>query len=122
MARLPRYIIPGQPQHIIQRGNNRQPIFAAAADYAFFRDVLVEAASKKKIGDRPRFSPVSSLQTPLLTRRRGFFLFRIQTKADKRTPTLFNVTPVMSYTSFIASRQSCGDRHANHQHVLRHHH
>lgn len=49
MARLPRYIIPGQPQHIIQRGNNRQPIFAAAADYAFFRDVLVEAASKKKI-------------------------------------------------------------------------
>jgi hypothetical protein len=23
MARLPRYVIPGQPQHIIQRGNNR---------------------------------------------------------------------------------------------------
>lgn len=49
MARLPRYIIPGQPQHIIQRGNNRQPIFAAAADYAFFRDVLVEAASKHQL-------------------------------------------------------------------------
>jgi putative transposase len=30
MARLPRYVIPGQPQHIIQRGNNRQAIFAAA--------------------------------------------------------------------------------------------
>ena len=27
MARLPRYVIPGQPQHIIQRGNNRQVIF-----------------------------------------------------------------------------------------------
>lgn len=49
MARLPRYIIPGQPQHIIQRGNNRQPIFAAAADDAFFRDVLVEAASKHQL-------------------------------------------------------------------------
>jgi hypothetical protein len=31
MARLPRYVIPGQPQHIIQRGNNRQVIFAADA-------------------------------------------------------------------------------------------
>ncbi|MGE3296160.1 MAG: transposase [Porticoccaceae bacterium] len=46
MARLPRYVIPGQPQHIIQRGNNRQVIFAAEADYQFFCDALVEAASK----------------------------------------------------------------------------
>ena len=46
MARLPRYVIPGQPQHIIQRGNNRQVIFAAEADYQFFRDALVEAANK----------------------------------------------------------------------------
>ena len=46
MARLPRYVIPNQPQHIIQRGNNRQVIFAADADYQFFRDALVEAANK----------------------------------------------------------------------------
>lgn len=46
MARLPRYVIPGQPQHIIQRGNNRQAIFAAEADYQFFRDALVEAAQR----------------------------------------------------------------------------
>ncbi len=46
MARLPRYVIPGQPQHIIQRGNNRQVIFAAEADYQFFRDALVEAADE----------------------------------------------------------------------------
>ena len=46
MTRLPRYVIPGQPQHIIQRGNNRQVIFAADADYQFFRDALVEAAKK----------------------------------------------------------------------------
>ena len=44
MARLPRYVIPGQPQHIIQRGNNRQVIFAADADYQFFRDALIDAA------------------------------------------------------------------------------
>jgi putative transposase len=46
MARLPRYVIPGQPQHIIQRGNNRQVIFAGDADYQFFRDSLVEAAGR----------------------------------------------------------------------------
>jgi len=46
MARLARYVIPGQPQHIIQRGNNRQVIFANEADYAFFRDALIEATRK----------------------------------------------------------------------------
>lgn len=46
MARLPRYVIPCQPQHIIQRGNNREVIFSANADYQFFRDALVEAAKK----------------------------------------------------------------------------
>jgi hypothetical protein len=43
MARLPLYVMPGQPQHIIQRGNNEQIIFAADADYQFFRDALVDA-------------------------------------------------------------------------------
>jgi putative transposase len=46
MARLPRYVIPGQPQHVILRGNNRQAIFAADADYEAFRDALVEAAGR----------------------------------------------------------------------------
>ena len=44
MSRLPRYVIPSQPQHIIQRGNNRQVIFAADADYQFFRDALILAS------------------------------------------------------------------------------
>ena len=46
MARLPRYVIPGQPQHIIQRGNNRQAIFANDQDVQFFRDALVEASGR----------------------------------------------------------------------------
>lgn len=46
MARLPRYVVPGQPQHIIQRGNNKQVIFAAEADYQFFRDALIDAAKQ----------------------------------------------------------------------------
>lgn len=33
MARLPRLTVAGYPHHLIQRGNNRQAIFAASADY-----------------------------------------------------------------------------------------
>jgi len=33
MARLPRLTLPGYPHHVIQRGNNRQNIFASLADY-----------------------------------------------------------------------------------------
>lgn len=46
MARLPHYFIPGCPQHIILRGNNRQAIFAADADLRFWRDCVVEAAAR----------------------------------------------------------------------------
>jgi putative transposase len=46
MARLPRLTVPGYPHHIIQRGNNRQAIFASAADYQFLLDLLEENAKK----------------------------------------------------------------------------
>ena len=46
MARLPRFVIPGQPQHVIQRGNNREPIFYGVADYRFYLDKLLEACKK----------------------------------------------------------------------------
>lgn len=46
MPRLPRFVIPGQPQHVIQRGNNRQDIFRAEADYHFYLEKLAEAAEK----------------------------------------------------------------------------
>lgn len=46
MARLPRLTVPGYPHHIIQRGNNRQAIFASAADYRFLLDLLEENAKK----------------------------------------------------------------------------
>lgn len=46
MARLPRYGLPGQPQHVIQRGNNRCPIFFAPEDYDFFLLCLREASAR----------------------------------------------------------------------------
>lgn len=44
MARLPRYNLPGQPQHVIVRGNNREIVFVADDDYRFFLACLEEAA------------------------------------------------------------------------------
>lgn len=47
MARLPRYVLPGQPQHVIQRGNNRQVIFTRDEDFQFFRDAVVYASEQR---------------------------------------------------------------------------
>ena len=47
MPRLPRYVLPGQPQHVIQRGNNRCPIFVTDEDYGCFRHYLQEACVRQ---------------------------------------------------------------------------
>ncbi len=46
MARKPRFNLPGVPQHVIQRGYNREPCFFAEADYIRYLDDLCEAADK----------------------------------------------------------------------------
>ena len=46
MARLPRFSIPGQPQHVIQRGNNHDVIFVADEDYYFYLEKLKDACQK----------------------------------------------------------------------------
>ena len=46
MARLARLAVPGHPHHILQRGNNRQPIFSTVSDRQFFVDLLHSACSK----------------------------------------------------------------------------
>ncbi len=46
MACLPRYVLPGQPQHVIQRGNNRGVTFFTKEDYSFYRECLKQACDK----------------------------------------------------------------------------
>lgn len=46
MARRPRLAVPALPHHVIQRGNNRQPIFFADADYRFFLACLAKAKAR----------------------------------------------------------------------------
>jgi len=44
MARLARLTVPGYPHHIIQRGNNRQPIFSDSSDYELLLAIIHENA------------------------------------------------------------------------------
>jgi putative transposase len=44
MARLGRYFVADQPLHVIQRGNDRKPVFFDDDDYAQYRDWLVAAS------------------------------------------------------------------------------
>lgn len=46
MARLPRLVVPNQPHHIIQSGNDRQPVFRDDEDFSAFLRWLREAAKQ----------------------------------------------------------------------------
>lgn len=45
MARMPRIVVPGQALHVVQRGNNRQPVFYCANDYLYYLETLQQAAA-----------------------------------------------------------------------------
>ncbi|MEO6354331.1 MAG: transposase [Burkholderiaceae bacterium] len=49
MARLPRLVIPQQPHHILQQGNNRQPLFCDSSDFSAFLGWLHDAARQCKV-------------------------------------------------------------------------
>ena len=46
MPRKPRFFLPNVPVHVVQRGNNRQPIFFDEADYIAYLGWLEEAARR----------------------------------------------------------------------------
>lgn len=49
MARLPRLTLPGYPHHVIQRGNNRQSIFATPQDHQILLDLLADSAKRFEV-------------------------------------------------------------------------
>ncbi len=46
MARKARFVVPGCPLHVIQRGNNRQATFFHDTDYHFYLQCLCEASER----------------------------------------------------------------------------
>jgi len=49
MARLSRLSVPGIPQHVVQRGNNRQACFFSDQDYVVYLDKLKEYSEKYQV-------------------------------------------------------------------------
>lgn len=49
MARKPRFLLPGVPQHVIQRGHNRDPCFYSEQDYIRYLANLREAAERNQV-------------------------------------------------------------------------
>jgi len=46
MPRKPRFVIPGVPMHIVQRGHNRDPVFYDEQDYLVYLGFLKEASDR----------------------------------------------------------------------------
>ena len=49
MARIGRFVVPGLPHHVTQRGNRRERVFFSDADYELYRDLLHEACSRESV-------------------------------------------------------------------------
>ena len=99
MARLPRLTLPGYPHHVIQRGNNRQAIFATAADYRALLDLLEDNAKKFDVAVHAyvlmsnHFHLLATPQThdglPKMMQAVGRSYVRYFNDAQKRTGTLW---------------------------------
>ena len=99
MARLPRLTLPGYPHHVIQRGNNRQAIFATVADYRALLDLLEENAKQYEVAVHAyvlmsnHFHLLATPQTPdglpKMMQAVGRSYVRYFNDAQKRTGTLW---------------------------------
>ena len=49
MARIARYVVPGLPHHVTQRGNRRKRVFFNDADYELYRDPVAMQCGKRGI-------------------------------------------------------------------------
>jgi len=116
MARLGRYFLPGQPLHVIQRGNNRQAIFFDAADYRRYCDWLGAAAVEYGCAIHAYVlmtnhvhllvTPAAPSSLPRLMQSLGRRYVRYMNATYRRTGTLwegrYRAAPIDSETYFLA--------------------
>ena len=99
MARQPRLTVPDYPHHIIQRGNNKQTIFATPADFQSMLGLLLEASRQHKVAIHSYVlmtnhlhllaTPQDDVGLPLMMQQVGRSYVRWFNKAQGRTGTLF---------------------------------
>jgi len=89
MARLPRYCLPDYPQHVIQRGNNRSPIFVSEEDYACYTNCLLDALHRYA-AELHAYVFMTNHVHLLITPRRPDSLARILQSVGRRYVRYFN--------------------------------
>lgn len=99
MARLPRLTVPGYPHHVIQRGNNRQPVFVDDQDRETLLGLLNEYATKHKVaihawvlmGNHFHLlaTPATDKGLPLMMQALGRRYVQIFNRRHARTGTLW---------------------------------
>jgi putative transposase len=99
MARLPRLNLAGIPQHVVQRGNNRQASFFAEQDYTVYLDKLKDYAKKYQVNVHAfvlmtnhvhlLMTPVTEKGVSQLMQSLGRYYVRYINKTYQRTGTLW---------------------------------
>jgi putative transposase len=116
MARLGRYFLPHQPLHVIQRGNNRQPIFSCRDDYRRLHAWLAEAAAAHDSAVHAYVlmtnhfhllvTPGSGQSLPRTMQALGRRYVRYVNSANRRSGTLwegrYRAAPIDSEAYFLA--------------------
>jgi putative transposase len=116
MPRLGRYFLPDQPLHVIQRGNNREPIFFCDEDYRRYRTWLAEAAAEYDCAIHAYVlmtnhvhllaTPATEESLPRVMQSLGRRYVRAVNAAYRRTGTLwegrYRAAPIDSEAYFLA--------------------
>lgn len=99
MPRLSRFFVPGLPLHVIQRGNDRAPIFRCSEHMAFYVECVVRAARRHGISVHAYVlmtnhvhllvTPSRSISLPGMMQSIGRIYVRHFNSACERTGTLW---------------------------------
>jgi putative transposase len=106
MARLPRVDLVGVPQHIIQRGNNRQVCFASEQDFAVYASWLKEY-SEKFLVDVHAWVFMTNHVHLLCTPRQSKAISHLMQSLGRRYVQYFNYTYKRSGTLWEGRYKSC---------------
>ncbi|MCM1128896.1 MAG: transposase [Alistipes senegalensis] len=115
MARSARLILPYQPHHILQKGNNRSRIFCEEEDYLFFLRQLREAAAQYEVAVHAyllmesRFhllaTPKDMVGLSRMMQRAGRYYVPYFNRKYGRSGTLwegrYRTSPIEASTSFL---------------------
>jgi len=106
MARLPRICLPDIPQHVIQRGNNRQACFGSDEDYAAYAHWLEEYARKFRVAIHAWVFMTNHVHL-LLTPETDDGVSRLMQTLGRKYVRYFNYTYKRSGTLWEGRFKSC---------------